>query len=222
MRHKFRTEELLQLAKGSRAPVSVPGWKTPEFSETCWEVTAQFSSDEHTTHREDRGALDPGQFCWMNCSNPGNVQQGGAWAPWDVLIHGPAWECCTWLKGLESGTLHALANPNPLTATVPLLDFPLARPAFPQPCLLLEKKGVGKPGLQQGSNPSHHLPFLVCWRHPIPTGTATASPGTAPWIPKNHGNPEFWEFCTGKRQAGMTDEMVKETSNYLYELVVSG
>lgn len=163
MRHKFRTEELLQLAKGSRAPVCVPGWKTPEFSETCWEVTAQFSSDEHTTHREDRGALDPGQFCWMNCSNPGNVQQGGVWAPWDVLIHGPAWECCAWLKGLESGTLHALGNPNPLTATVPLLDFPLARPAFPQPCLLLEKKGVGKPGTPAGikSQPSSSFPRVL-------------------------------------------------------------
>lgn len=47
MRHKSRTEELLQLAKGSRAPVCFPGWKTPEeFSESSWKVTSQFSSDE--------------------------------------------------------------------------------------------------------------------------------------------------------------------------------
>lgn len=30
MRHEPKTEELLQLAKGSRAPVCFPGWKTPE------------------------------------------------------------------------------------------------------------------------------------------------------------------------------------------------
>lgn len=100
MRHKSRTEELLQLAKGSRAPVCFPGWKTPEsFLKPAGKSVPSSALMEHREIWElwilDSVLLDE------LLQPQGNVQQGGAEAPWDVLIHHPAWECCTWLKGLD-------------------------------------------------------------------------------------------------------------------------
>lgn len=90
-----------------------------EFSETSWQVTAQFRCNEHTGHREILELWILDSVLLDELLQPqGNVQQGGVQ---DVQIHHPAWECCTWLKGLEF--LRALGNPNSLTVTVPPLDF---------------------------------------------------------------------------------------------------
>lgn len=125
--------------------------------------------------------------------------------------------------------------------TACLFNFPLACPAFPQSCLLLEKmsplkvdmnlqrKEVMKPGAAaenkcQSSSFFHLVRKSLSFPHnPATAHMNRASPATAPLFPKRVLETKFCEVysCTGKRQTGMTNEKLKETLNHLYVLVVN-